>query len=418
MAIASGNRTVVGVFHSVSDAQAAIRELESRGISRDDISLVANKNAVGYDTMTSSEKDKASDVVADAGIGAAIGGVGGLLLSAVGAITLPVIGPILAAGPIAAALTGAGIGAAAGGLIGALTEHGIPEEHARFYAEGVRRGDVLVTVRAPMGREDEVSDVLDDHRAVDVDERVSNWRQRGWSGYSDDAKPYSEDELRQERSYYDTGATLTGASGIAVDRERASLHRDRDDLTPRVGDTTRSNTAGDVGTSGIVGTTGLTAAGLGGTAAHYTGTESVGHSGTSYDDSTYDRRTTGDDRSMFEKAGDKMREWKEDLKDTGRDLRDEARETSHQAGHATERTADRTGDSMQRLGNKTDRTMDRAGDRSSDMMQEAGRDLKEAGRDIRDALTGRTGTQPHDVAEDAREAARRRRSRIYDRTSY
>lgn len=437
MAIASGTRTVVGVFHSVSDAQAAIRELESRGISRDDISLVANKNAVGYDTMTSSEKDKASDVVADAGIGAAIGGVGGLLLSAVGAITLPVIGPILAAGPIAAALTGAGIGAAAGGLIGALTESGIPEEHARFYAEGVRRGDVLVTVKAPMGREDEVSDVLDDHRAVDVDERVSNWRERGWSGYSDDAQPYSEDELRQERGYYNTTGTLTGASGIGVDRQRASLHSDRDDLNPPVGDTTRSNMAGDVGTSGMVGTTGLTAAGLGGTAAHYTGTESVGHSGSLYDDSTSDRdrRVTGDDRGMFDKAGDKMREWKEDLKDTGRDLRDEARETSykaeramdhtadraegsmHRLGDKTERTMDRTGDHLQSAGHRTERTLDRAGDRSSDMMQEAGRDLKEAGRDIRDALTGRTGTQPHDVAEDAREAARRRRSRIYDRTS-
>jgi len=340
--------------------------------------------------------------VADAGIGAAIGGVGGLLLSAVGAITLPVIGPILAAGPIAAALTGAGIGAAAGGLIGALTEHGVPEEHARFYAEGVRRGDVLVTVKVPAGREDEVSDVLDDHRAVDVDDRVANWRERGWSGYSDEAKPYTEDELRTERSYYNTG-TLTGASGIGVDRQRAQLHSDRDDLTPPVGNTTGSNLAGDIGTSGMVGTTGLGAAGLGSTAAHYTGTE---------------RTNFGDDRDMFDKAGDKMREWKEDIKDTGRELRDEARETSHRTGNAMDRTADRTGDKVQHLGHKTDRTLDRAGDRSSDAMQEAGRDLREAGRDIRDALTGRTGTQPHDVAEDAREAARRRRSRIYDRSSY
>ena len=83
-----------------------------------------------------SDRDKASDVVADAGIGAAIGGVGGLLLSAAGALTIPVIGPILAAGPIAAALTGAGIGAAAGGLIGALTESGVPEEDAEILCRG------------------------------------------------------------------------------------------------------------------------------------------------------------------------------------------------------------------------------------------------------------------------------------------
>jgi hypothetical protein len=200
VAIASENKTIVGVFNSVSEAQGAVRDLEAEGISRSDISVVANKSAAGYDTLD--KTDKASDVVADAGIGAAIGGVGGLLLSAAGAITVPVIGPILAAGPIAAALTGAGIGAAAGGLVGALTESGVPEEHAKYYAEGVRRGDVLVTVKAGAGQADRVCDILDRHQAVDVDDRVSNWKQRGWAGYSETATPLREDELREERRYY------------------------------------------------------------------------------------------------------------------------------------------------------------------------------------------------------------------------
>jgi uncharacterized membrane protein len=182
---ASESKTIVGVFSSVNDAQEAVRQLEAEGLPRTDISIVANKNAAGYDTLE--KTDKASDVVADAGIGAAIGGVGGLLLSAAGAITVPVIGPILAAGPIAAALTGAGIGAAAGGLVGALTESGIPEEHAKYYAEGVRRGDVLVTVKTTEWRADRVCDVLDRNNAVDVDERVSDWRSRGWKGYHEDA---------------------------------------------------------------------------------------------------------------------------------------------------------------------------------------------------------------------------------------
>jgi uncharacterized membrane protein len=206
VAIANEAKTIVGVFNSVTEAQDAVRELEAEGISRTDISVVANKNAVGYDTLD--KTDKASDVVADAGIGAAIGGVGGLLLSAAGAITIPVIGPILAAGPIAAALTGAGIGAAAGGLVGALTESGVPEEHAKYYAEGVRRGDVLVTVKAGSGRSDRVCDILDRHNAIDVDDRVSNWKQRGWSGYSENASPLRDDELREERQYYRT----TGSS--------------------------------------------------------------------------------------------------------------------------------------------------------------------------------------------------------------
>jgi uncharacterized membrane protein len=228
MAVASETKTIVGVFSSVQDAQDAVRDLETEGISRSDISIVANKNAAGYDTMDTS--DKASDVVADAGIGAAIGGVGGLLLSAAGAITIPVIGPILAAGPIAAALTGAGIGAAAGGLIGALTESGVPEEEAKYYAEGIRRGDVLVTVKTHGRSTDRVCDVLDRHGAIDVDDRVSNWRERGWSGYSTDAKPYSTDELRAERTYYTADRDRYNASdklerGFQSTREAASKMR-------------------------------------------------------------------------------------------------------------------------------------------------------------------------------------------------
>jgi hypothetical protein len=413
VAIATETRTVVGVFNSVQDAQAAVRDLEAQGISRDEISIVANKNAVGYDTMDSADRDKASDVVADAGIGAAIGGVGGLLLSAAGALTIPVIGPILAAGPIAAALTGAGIGAAAGGLIGALTESGVPEEHARYYAEGVRRGDVLVTVRTDNSRTERVCDILDAHNAVDVDDRVRNWRDRGWQGYRDDAQPLNDDELRRERTYYSTTGTLTGKSGIAVDRERSRL--DRDDLSPRVGDTPRSNYAGDVGTSGVVGTTGMTGAGLG-----------AGHSSpevTSDRDRTLDTSSTRrrDDRGTMEKVGDKMQEWKEDIKDTGRDLRNEARDNERTMGSL----ADETRGSYGSTSGATDETRrsrgttygdTRSGSGTSDMMHEAGRDVKEMGRDINDVLHGRTGEQPHDRMEERREAERRRRSRVYDRT--
>ena len=91
MAITNQTKTIVGVFNSVQDANAAVRDLEAQGISRDQISVVANKNASGFETME--DRDKTSDVVADAGIGAAIGGVGGLLLSAAGALTIPGVGP-------------------------------------------------------------------------------------------------------------------------------------------------------------------------------------------------------------------------------------------------------------------------------------------------------------------------------------
>lgn len=421
MAIASDTRTVVGVFNSVGDAQAAVRDLEAQGISRDEISIVANKNAVGYDTMDAADRDKASDVVADAGIGAAIGGVGGLLLSAAGALTIPVIGPILAAGPIAAALTGAGIGAAAGGLIGALTESGVPEEHARYYAEGVRRGDVLVTVRTDNSRTDSVCDIMDAHNAVDVDDRVRNWKDRGWDGYRDDATPYDPDELKRERTYYNTTGTLTGESGIGVDRERSRLSSDRTDY----------------GTSSTVGTTGLTGSGLAG--AGHSSPEVTSDRGW---DTSSTRRT--DDRSMTEKVGDKMHEWKEDIKSTGRDASyattggrasDATREAGRDLKEAGRDTSDilhgRTGkqphdyaeDAREagRSGSSStygDSYSSGSGVRSgaSDMAHEAKRDLKEAGRDVNDVLHGRTGEQPHDRMEERREAERRRRSRVYDRS--
>jgi len=343
MAVASDTRTVVGVFNSVNDAQSAVRELESSGIARDHISLVANKNAVGYENMDATDRDKASDVVADAGIGAAIGGVGGLLLSAAGAITIPVIGPILAAGPIAAALTGAGIGAATGGLIGALTESGIPEEDARYYAEGVRRGDVLVTVRVEPGRADTISDILDRNHAIDVDDRVSDWKTRGWSGYREDASPYTDDELRNERNYYRSGGSLTGHTGIDVDRERSGDWRD--------------NTS-------TVGTTGMSTVGLGNAGA-----------------TSADRYPTGTGTEV----GDRMRQ-------------------------STERMREAT--SSRNPGNPAKGT---TSDRISDAMGEAGRETKEFGRDVNDMLHGRTGKQPHDYQEEARDAERerRRQSRIY-----
>jgi hypothetical protein len=219
VAVANQTATVVGVFNSVQDAHDAIRHLEQQGFSRDDVSLVANRNARGFEHMSdedkSAMKDKTSDVIADAGIGAAIGGVGGLLLSIAG-IAIPGIGPILAAGPIAAALTGAGIGAAGGGIIGALTESGIPEEHAHYYSESVRRGDILVMVRATGERAERACDILDDHGAVDVDERVRNWQTRGWAGrYDESAEPYTRDQLESERSFY--GSTMAGTTGYMDD---------------------------------------------------------------------------------------------------------------------------------------------------------------------------------------------------------
>jgi hypothetical protein len=80
---------------------------------------------------------------------------------------------------------GAGLGAAAGGLIGALVGMGIPEEHAHVYAEGLKRGGVLVSVKtADEQQANRAVQVLRQYNAVDIDKRREEYRASGWTGYS------------------------------------------------------------------------------------------------------------------------------------------------------------------------------------------------------------------------------------------
>jgi uncharacterized protein (TIGR02271 family) len=170
-------KTIVGLFDHFSEAEATVRELERAGYDRSDISMVANESArTSSHTTTSSDTD--SGAAEGAGTGAVIGGVAGGaagLIASLAGLAIPGIGPILAAGPLVAALTGAGVGAVAGGLIGALTTAGVPEEHARYYEEGVRRGGTLVTVSASDADADEVMEIMNRHNPVDIEDRASQW---------------------------------------------------------------------------------------------------------------------------------------------------------------------------------------------------------------------------------------------------
>ena len=133
--------------------------------------------------------------------GAVVGGGAGLAASLAG-LAIPGIGPIIAAGPIVATLAGAGTGAVAGGLIGGLVDIGVPEDDAQYYAESVRRGGALVTVRADESRADEVTAILRRHGAVDIEGRVERWREGGWERFDTDLPPYTVDEIRRDRAMY------------------------------------------------------------------------------------------------------------------------------------------------------------------------------------------------------------------------
>ena len=204
-------KIVVGLFDDLSEAQGAIQDLLNSGFRQEEISLTANDARGEYSHLNRSGDNSHADgsgAATGAGVGATIGGIGGLL-AGLGALAIPGIGPIVAAGPIMATLAGAGIGAAAGGLVGALTDMGVPEEHAHYYAEGVRRGGALVTVHTDEARADTASAILQRHGVIDVDRRAAGWQERGWTGYNAQAQPLTHEEITRDRETYRSSAATT-----------------------------------------------------------------------------------------------------------------------------------------------------------------------------------------------------------------
>jgi hypothetical protein len=133
--------------------------------------------------------DRAEGAAAGAGIGAAVGGIAGLL-AGLGMIAIPGIGPVVAAGWLASTAAVAAAGGVAGGLLGALAESGVSQEDAHIYAEGVRRGGTLLTVRVPDGDCTRVQAILD-RSAVNIRERGMAYRQSGWSSFDPNAPAYT-----------------------------------------------------------------------------------------------------------------------------------------------------------------------------------------------------------------------------------
>jgi len=138
-------RTAVGYFHDRPAADRAYEDLVREGFSKDDISILGR----GAEGKSGLADDDHGDHHVTAGEGAAAGGIFGLLLGAA-AMLIPGIGPIVAIGPITAALTGAitgGVtGAVVGGVAGALIHAGVPEEDARYYEDRIKSGGYLLTV--------------------------------------------------------------------------------------------------------------------------------------------------------------------------------------------------------------------------------------------------------------------------------
>ncbi len=186
--------TITRVYNNYSDAAATVSALERAGIASSNISLIANKTV----SSQYAEVDDASDAATGLGVGAVAGGTVGLL-TGLGLLAIPGLGPVVAAGWLAATAVGAVAGGTVGGIVGALVSVGVPEEHAEVYSEVVRRGGTLLSVKADASQSQVVHDIVDRHGPVDPVSRAVEFRNSGWTKFDPDAPAYSASESTTER---------------------------------------------------------------------------------------------------------------------------------------------------------------------------------------------------------------------------
>lgn len=199
------SKTITRLFDNYSDATAAVRELETLGVPHSDISIVANNIHGEHAGHDHDGVDDHGDVTRGTSTGAVLGGAGGLL-AGLGLLAIPGLGPIVAAGWLAATAVGAGIGAAGGAatgsIVGALKNAGHTEEEAHVYSEGVRRGGTLVSAKVADADVVRSEAVLDRNQPVDTAARGTAYRDSGWDGFDETAPAYTADEIERERSAY------------------------------------------------------------------------------------------------------------------------------------------------------------------------------------------------------------------------
>lgn len=219
-------KTIAGLYDSFEDARAVQAALINAGFDRDNISILAansedrykdfvdrNIDESEYDKYYVTDNDTRNRAAEGATAGGILGGLGGLVL----ALLVPGAGPFTVTGWLAASLIGLAGGAITGGILGALVDAGIDEEDATVYSEGVRRGYALVTVKAEDGQAAQIAGIMNDHNAIDTDQRAAYWKSQGWdNSYDADEPVYNLTQIEEERTSYNTYIGDVDAKGSAT----------------------------------------------------------------------------------------------------------------------------------------------------------------------------------------------------------
>jgi hypothetical protein len=179
-------KAVFCIVNSEEQATRIVQDLQQAGFSSNDVSALFPDKRGSRDFAHEQGTKAPEGATAGVGAGALLGGALGWL-AGIGALAIPGVGPLIAAGPILATLSGAAVGAATGGIAGALIGYGMPELEAKRYEGKVHGGNILLSVHADDGKQvDRVKEIFERHRAEDI-------------SYTGESKPPRESVDRSER---------------------------------------------------------------------------------------------------------------------------------------------------------------------------------------------------------------------------
>src|SRR6202165_1371032 len=166
--MAEKKTAVFGIYSTRSAAENAADAIVKAGFATSDISVLLPENLGSRPIATEKATKAPEGATTGGGTGAVLGGALGLL-AGIGALAIPGVGPLIAAGPIMAALAGMGVGGAIGGITGALIGMGIPEYEAKRYEGRLQKGGILLSVHCTSSDEvKRAKEVLERTGAEDV----------------------------------------------------------------------------------------------------------------------------------------------------------------------------------------------------------------------------------------------------------
>lgn len=186
--------TVVALFRNLDSVNQGVEALNNYGISSSQISVMARENTVEVLAHEKELQKETSEGIMTGAVGGASFGLFAGLIAGVGSLIIPGIGPVVAGSTLATLLgttaAGAGIGAVAGGaLLGGLVKMGVSQEDAQLYAEGIKRGGILVTVDITPEQVSLVTHTLDAAGAISIDALRDKWQGEGWHQFDNTTEP-------------------------------------------------------------------------------------------------------------------------------------------------------------------------------------------------------------------------------------